>query len=173
MSQKSKLTRSAINLKKYESILKCPICASPMKVVELRSIVCAKRHTFDIARQGYVHFLTKPSQTQYNKDLFTARKKVIKESQFFAPLMATLTKLISNQTTSKDTLMIADMGSGEGSHLHTLCENLRKETNEHITGVGLDISKEGVLQAAKNYEEVIWLVADLAQPPIHDETIDV
>ena len=35
----------------------CPICGDPL-VQQDRSFVCSNRHSFDIARQGYVNLLT-------------------------------------------------------------------------------------------------------------------
>lgn len=173
MSKQSKLTRSATYLKAHESLFICPLCESPIQIVDLRSFVCLERHTFDIARQGYIYLLTKPSPTQYDQQLFTARQTVIKESNFFNPLIQKLATLIAKHTTSNRSLTIADMGCGEGSHLHTLCHQLHTETNKQLTCIGLDISKEGIMEAAKNYEGFIWLVSDLAQPPIRNHCLDV
>ena len=173
MSKQSQLTKSALYLQQHESILICPLCEGPMEVTEFRSLKCNNRHTFDIARQGYVNLLTKPAPTQYGKDLFSARQQVINKSCFFDALTHQLTQIIKQYTTSKINISIADMGAGEGSHLHNISRNLSLQTMQHITGLGLDISKEGILEAAKSYEGFIWLVADLAQPPMRDHCIDV
>src|SRR5699024_5507195 len=37
-----------------------------------------------------------------------------------------------------------------------------------IIGIGIDISKEGIIEAAKSYENMTWLVADLVKPPLTD-----
>src|SRR5699024_11259625 len=39
--------------------------------------------------------------------------------------------------------------------------------------MGLDVSKEGVIMAAKNYKDTIWLVGDLANTPIGDGSCQV
>ena len=36
-------------------------------------------------------------------------------------------------------------------------------------GVGIDISKEGILEATKKSKEIIWCVADLAKIPLLDK----
>src|SRR5699024_8950783 len=41
------------------------------------------------------------------------------------------------------------------------------------TRMGLDVSKEGVIMAAKNYKDTIWLVGDLANTPIGDGSCQV
>jgi 23S rRNA (guanine745-N1)-methyltransferase len=40
-------------------------------------------------------------------------------------------------------------------------------------GVGLDISKEGIVMAAKKYKDPIWLVGDLAISPLEDQSFHV
>ena len=43
-------------------VLSCPLCHSALKLQE-GSLVCPKRHCFDIAKQGYVNLLG-PSSSQ-------------------------------------------------------------------------------------------------------------
>jgi len=172
MTKQSKLIRSANLLKKFQTMFKCPLCSSSMWVSNQKALTCQNRHTFDIARRGYIHLLTKPSQSRYDQKLFLARRKILKDSNFFHPLMQKLKMITTQQTINKDRFIIADMGTGEGSHLHTLFEDLQY-TKKQITGIGLDISKEGIIEAAKHYDSFIWLVADLAHPPIKDQQIDV
>src|SRR5699024_7283655 len=45
--------------------------------------------------------------------------------------------------------------------------------NVATTRMGLDVSKEGVIMAAKNYKDTIWLVGDLANTPIGDGSCQV
>ena len=42
-----------------------------------------------------------------------------------------------------------------------------------MTGVGVDISKTGIEQAAKNYKDEIWLVGDLARSPLADQSFNI
>src|SRR5699024_8325158 len=42
-----------------------------------------------------------------------------------------------------------------------------------ITGIGLDIAKEGIIMASKNYHNPIWLVGDLANIPLTDQSSHV
>lgn len=45
---------------------------------------------------------------------------------------------------------------------------IKNELNDKVAAVGIDISKEGILLAAKGYPEMIWSVADLAACPFAD-----
>lgn len=168
----SKRTQSGLYMSKHESILKCPICDSMMEVQDLKRITCPNRHTFDIAKQGYLNVMTHPIKTGYDKALFEARRNVIVNSDFFGPFHTEMTGLIQKHATQSD-LSIIDMGSGEGSHLYTISNILQKDHKHSISAVGIDISKEGILEAAKNYENHMWIVADLAKTPFHHHTFDV
>lgn len=169
----NKLTRSALYISNHEALLKCPICDSSMEVQDLKSIVCTNRHTFDIAKQGYLNLMTNHIKTNYDRELFEARRKVIMGSSFFSPLNKAITTVINEYAPSKKELTLVDMGSGEGSHLYNISNKLQSVFDKTVTGIGLDISKEGILEAAKNYEDHIWIVADLAKTPLTDSMIDV
>lgn len=169
----SKLTKSALYMSKHESLLKCPICNTSIKVLDLKCIACSNRHTFDIAKQGYLNLMTHQIKTNYDRSLFEARRNVIIESGFFGPLHAEITSKINDHTASKNELSLVDMGSGEGSHLYRITNKLQTDSDKTINGIGIDISKEGILEAAKNYENFIWIVADLAKTPFIDHSVDV
>ncbi|UNT71752.1 methyltransferase domain-containing protein (plasmid) [Bacillus sp. N447-1] len=66
-----------------------------------------------------------------------------------------------------------DLGCGEGSHLSNISDMLRFNYNKVVNNVGIDISKEGIFVAAKNYSDTIWAVGDLANPPFYDGQFDV
>ncbi len=58
---------------------------------------------------------------------------------------------------------------GEGSHLQRIIEG----SNIPATGIGLDISKDGILLASKRYENSIWIVGDLAKSPFGDQSFHI
>lgn len=174
MTQKlSKLTKSAIRLSRYEQLFTCPICQSQMKIVAQKSLICHQSHTFDIARQGYIHLLTRSMPSQYDKELFVARRKVIVDSDLFSPLTNEITKLIDKHAETNADLKIIDMGTGEGSHLHNICQQLKEKYGKECVGFGLDISKAGIMEAAKHYEAMSWLVADIANSPFIDNSFEI
>nr|WP_269135949.1 methyltransferase domain-containing protein [Sporosarcina cyprini] len=169
----NKRMKSARYVSNFESIFKCPICSSSMKVSELTSLICSRNHTFDFTKQGYINLTAHPVKTKYSKELFEARRKVIVEDGFFKPLSQTITDTINKHTIGKETITLIDMGCGEGSHLDQISDALRSDHLKRVMGVGIDLSKEGVLVAAKHYSEKIWAVADLANPPFKDKQFDV
>ncbi|KRG08882.1 putative RNA methyltransferase [Lederbergia galactosidilytica] len=167
--KKSKKIQSAEQVSAIILAFRCPICESEMKVKELKSLVCEQNHTFDFAKQGYLHLLSHPIKSQYEADLFTARQKIIMESNLYTSIHQVISKLIQKHVNVSEVLMI-DLGCGEGSHLQRI---LDESIDQKFTGIGLDIAKEGIMLAAKNYEQPTWLVGDLAHSPIADQSIDV
>lgn len=158
----SKKVKSAKLINKFKANFKCPLCDQSIKVINFSSIVCTNNHTFDIAKQGYINFTTRPVNSNYGKDLFEARNKFIMESRLYSPLHETITKTIKEHGIFANPFVIADLGCGEGSHLQSILDQIQDSS---ITGIGLDISKEGILMAAKKYASPIWFVGDLAKTP--------
>ncbi|WP_335490668.1 putative RNA methyltransferase [Bacillus sp. JJ1773] len=169
----NKRLKSAEYISNFESIFKCPICHSTMMVFEFKSLICSNNHTFDFTKQGYINLTTHQVKTKYSKDLFEARRKLIIEDGFFKPLSQAIAEIINKHTIKKGEISLIDMGCGEGSHLSSICDIVSSEYNKTIKGVGIDLSKEGILVAAKNYTNKIWAVADLANTPFKDKQFDV
>jgi 23S rRNA (guanine745-N1)-methyltransferase len=163
--------KSAELVNKYVHVFSCPICKSPMKVTHLKSLVCLNNHTFDFAKQGYVNMLTRSTNSHYNKELFNARHQIIMESGLYALLHKKISEVITEHLNAiNDEIAILDAGCGEGSHLQRILDECNNET---VIGAGIDISKEGIRMAASNYKESIWLVGDLANSPVADQSCRV
>lgn len=163
MGKVSKRTASILYMKEHQSLFSCPICKSGMNVGDDGHIVCAKNHSFDIAKQGYVNFMIKPSPSMYSKSLFESRQEIL-TSGLYDAIQHAIAQLIG-----KDAKSILDTGCGEGTHLDIICNIL----NRQIVAVGIDISKEGIQAAAKYYEDKIWCVGDLANSPYQQQSFDI
>lgn len=166
----TKINKSANLFHKAAYLFRCPICNNSLKVVHSQSLICNNKHTFDIARQGYVNVVSNPSKSTYSKQLFISRQKIIMNSPLYTSLHTKISEIIhAHIDSSKSKLNIVDIGCGEGSHLHKILEN-----NEHeVNAVGLDISKEAIIMAARNYKGNMWLVSDLANSPLTDHSFHV
>ncbi|MBF2664383.1 putative RNA methyltransferase [Listeria seeligeri] len=151
------------------SLLACPICASPFHFEEPNGFICSENHQFDVAKPGYLHLLKQAHKTKYDQALFESRKKVI-ASGFFEPLMKRVSEIIATSTAEE--LVVYDAGCGEGSHLAHVVESLQNN-GKKVHAAGLDIAKEGVKQAARDYPGIVWEVADLANCPNQTGTADV
>lgn len=163
--------KSAELVSKYIHVFRCPLCNRPMKVDNFKSIVCLNNHTFDFARQGYVNMLTQSISSHYDKKLFEARNRIIMENDLYIPLYEKISEVIhENINESNDKIMILDAGCGEGSHLQKILDEC---SHAEIKGIGVDISKEGIRMAARNYKKSIWLVGDLANSPLQDQSCQI
>lgn len=164
----SNIEKSAESLSEIVDVFRCPLCHSSMKVMNLKSIICSNNHTFDIAKQGYVNMMTRPANSHYDKKLFEARQEIIAESDLYELLHEKTSEMIKEylDVSNNPTIML-DAGCGEGSHLQMVLDECN---NEAITGIGLDVSKEGIIMAAKKYKTPFWLVGDLASAPLVDQS---
>lgn len=160
--------KSAERLSEIVDVFRCPLCQSPMKVMTLKSIICTNNHTFDFAKQGYVNMMTRATNSHYGKKLFEARQKIIMQSDLYALLHEKTSEMIKEYLDAyNDLTIMLDAGCGEGSHLQNILDECN---NDAITGIGLDVSKEGIIMAAKKYKSPIWFVGDLASTPFTDQS---
>lgn len=158
------LSKRALSIKKLQqhiNIFACPICKGQMTISDEGEMSCAKNHSFDVAKQGYLYLLNRPINSMYGKELFESRHTIINAGIYDRIQRAIVEEIIG------DAPVILDTGSGEGSHLHRICLQLNG-----ALGVGIDISKEGILAAAKLYSEELWCVGDLANSPYNEHSFD-
>ena len=173
VSKMTKKTMSSKYVQDNEFIFRCPICHSPMKVMDEKSLVCENKHTFDFTKQGYVNLLKNPVKTKYEKNLFEARRRLMTESGFFEPVCEEIAKIIQQHASLKTgTFTILDTGCGDGSHLNQISNILQTNNDNKFVGVGIDLSKEGINVASKYHMNKIWCVADLANTPFKDKQFD-
>lgn len=163
MGKKSKRVMSTLLMKENQSLFSCPLCKAEMNVNEEGNMSCKNNHSFNVAKQGYVNFMTKENRSMYSKTLFESRKEII-QSGLYHPVQERLAQLIGTEATT-----ILDTGCGEGSHLHTICQLLKQQ----VIAVGIDIAKEGIMTAAKYYEQKIWCVGDLSNSPFQEKSFDI
>ena len=167
----NKIEKSAERVSEVAAAFRCPHCKCSMSVIDHKSLICTNHHTFDFTKQGYVNLMTHPSTSHYSKELFETRHSIIMESNLYNSMHETISKVIKEHTDiSPKPLMVVDLGCGEGSHLQKIVDTCHIPS---LTGVGLDIAKEGIMMAAKRYEDPIWLVGDLANSPLQDRSFHV
>ena len=158
----SKKAASIRYMKEHDALFSCPICKERMEVNEDGFVICASRHSFNIAKQGYVNFTVKPVTSMYDKSLFESRQEII-HSGLYSPIQLHIASLLGEQVYT-----ILDTGCGEGSHL----EKISRLLEQNVIAVGIDLSKEGIQAAAKFYEQKIWCVGDLANSPFRENSFD-
>ena len=141
----------------------CPICNEPLSRSQ-GAYLCANRHSFDIARQGYVNLLTVQQKHSLNpgdtREQVLARRSFL-ETGCYAPIADALIETAKKLEISGP---ILDVGCGEGYYSARLAQALGAELT------GFDISKEAVRCAAAKYKNARWLCATAAHIPVKDES---
>ena len=144
----------------------CPICQENLTLLE-SSLKCCNRHSFDLAKFGYVNLAPQIKQSaNYDKENFQNRQQIL-EAGFYQAILEVVSNLLSN---SKNTKTILDIGCGEGFYSRKL-----QKRHPDKTFYAFDISKDSVQIAAKSEANwaVNWFVGDLARLPIKDASMDI
>lgn len=146
--------------------LKCPLCGGLLTKSE-NALRCPSHHSFDVARQGYVHLL--PVQSKHSAAPGDTREQVLSrraflESEVYAPICDALTEAARARGIGGQLL---DVGCGEGWYSARLAQSLG------LSLTGLDISKEAVRCAAAKYKGHQWLCASASRLPVADGSADL
>lgn len=142
----------------------CPICHLPLARVD-GSLTCANRHSFDVARQGYVNLNSgKGSDGGDNAEMVAARREFLNKG-YYAPLADTLAELVREYCSSAS--VVLDVGCGVGYYAKRIVEGNEVEL------YGVDLSKSAVKAAAVDCRGATFLVANMTTLPFADSSIDV
>lgn len=149
------------------SLFRCPICAAPLQR-EGRTYICPNRHSYDVAREGYVHLLPANQKHSANpgddKAMIAARTAFL-DGDYYAPLRETLCGMVSAH--GGEHPKILDVGCGEGYYT----QGLAQLPGAQIAGV--DLSKAGLKKAARRVKDGEFAVASVYHLPVPDSAVDV
>jgi len=135
-------------------MLLCPVrnCRTPL-VREERRLLCARGHSFDIARTGYINLLQpqdrRSKQPGDTKAALAARRR-LHDRGVTAPLLHAIADILAASPND----IVLDAGCGDGFYLGTLA---------HQTGFrahGVDISIPAIDAAARRYSACQWIVTN-------------
>ncbi|QSP93835.1 methyltransferase domain-containing protein [Marinobacter salinisoli] len=154
--------------------LACPLDGEPLNQSE-KTWQCARGHSFDVARQGYIHLLPvqkkKSLEPGDSKDMIAARQRFLAQG-FYDPISSAVNEAVMRASEGGETICCLDAGCGEGYYLRKLSAALTDKTKCAL--IGNDISKWAVLKAAQQQRTgVRWIVASNANLPIQTDTLDV
>ena len=137
-------------------VLWCPLCHGGLGPAG-RSLRCAGRHTFDIARQGYVSLLTgKQAPSADTAGMVEARAGFLaaghytRAARWLAGAVAPLCPADG---------VVLDAGTGTGHYLAAVLDAV-----PGAVGLGVDASKYAVRRAARAHPRAAAAVADVWQP---------
>ncbi len=149
-------------------MLICPLCGQPLKGTE-KSFVCKNHHSFDVARQGYLHLL--PVQNKHSlspgdaKEMLAARRRFLDTGKY-RPICQSVCEAVRHYTSVPNPLLV-DIGCGEGYYTAAF------ERECGADCVGIDIAKDGVRMSCARSKQAAWIVATASHIPVADHSVDV
>jgi len=147
--------------------LVCPLCRAPLMRAP-KTWGCASRHSFDVAREGYVNLLPvqqKASRSPGDSAESLAARRAFLGAGHYAPLRTAVTAMLA----PLDADTVLDIGCGEGWYTSAFPDAAREV-------IGVDIAKPAIRMAAKAYglscPDITWLVGSGASLPVEDAAVD-
>lgn len=147
-----------------ELLLMCPVCRHQLHLFD-KTWQCEERHSFDVAKQGYVNLHVVQHKHSKNPGdtvtSVTARHAFLAEG-YYAPLRQAVMDIIKVQQVAS----VLDIGCGEGYYTSAMQCNV-------FQCIGVDIAKNAVQRAAKTNTAVTWVVGTGTALPVMDGSIDL
>ena len=149
----------------------CPVCSRSL-IAEPRRYFCAKGHSFDRAKSGYVNLLQKQKHRQRGDDaeMAKARRDFLNKG-YYRPLLDAVASAAGHSA------WIADIGCGEGWYSCGILNRLQEQgIAAELTGI--DISPEILRFAAARASaeglaaQTNWAVASVNRIPLADASCD-
>jgi 23S rRNA (guanine745-N1)-methyltransferase len=155
--------------------LRCPVCRSELGSTG-RSLSCRNRHNFDFAKSGYVNLALahgrRPAAGGDTRRQLQRRDVFLSSGAFDFIADAILVR--SRHEGLPCVPFIVDAGCGTGYHLDRVAGGLAARTGRPCVGLGVDLSKEAALIAARRYKALGFVVADVwSDWPIRSNAADL
>ena len=152
-------------------LLRCPICRLDLAPAA-GVLVCGNRHSFDVARDGYVNLLDgrRRSPTARGDSAEQLRHRAaFLEAGHFNPVASAIASHVAHATPVEG-WRVLDAGCGTGHHLAGVTAALRTP----VIGLGFDIARTAAQRAARQWQALAFAVADVwADWPVQDEAADL
>ena len=145
-------------------IMKCPVCGQAL-ISDNRTWRCANRHSYDVAKEGYVNLLSahrSGDKIGDNREMALSRRDFLNKG-YYAPLAEAVTECLSRYSSDGDTVL--DICCGEGYYTAFAAQRLNRRF------YGFDLSKNMVRLAAKRMLDARFFVANIAAIPITDGAV--
>lgn len=152
--------------------LACPLDGGPLAPID-NAWRCENGHSFDVARQGYVHLL--PVQKKRSRDpgdskeMVAARQRFL-NAGFYGKIADVVSDLSMQALPGGRTASVLDAGCGEGYYLRHLAG---VAGDKRLATIGVDISKWAILAASKQDRHSRWGVGSNANLPVLPESLDL
>ncbi len=152
--------------------LACPLDGEPLTPSGSRWR-CPAGHSFDVARQGYLHLLPVQKKRSLDpgdsKEMVAARRRFL-NAGYYRPIAEAVNAAVLQGTADAPRVLSGlDAGCGEGYYLRELSA---ANMDAQFSLMGLDISKWATLAAAKQDKRLRWVVGSNANLPVLPGTLD-
>ena len=135
-------------------LLACPHCGAPLALAS-GSAACAKGHSFDVARQGYLSLLPGRRGSADSTEMVAAREAFLGAGHF-EPLAGALADAAERALATRDEPgCVVDLGAGTGWYLARVLERLPGRP-----GLALDLSKHALRRAARAHPRIGAVACD-------------
>lgn len=147
--------------------LRCPVCGQPLAEAAAgtaRALRCPRRHSFDVARQGYVNLLAgRAPHAGDTAEMVAARADFLAAGHYdliSAALAAAATAAVDRVRAARPEAypLVVDAGAGTGRHLAAVLAAL-----PDAVGLALDVSKPALRRAARAHPRAAAALADTWQ----------
>lgn len=138
----------------------CPLCGQGL-TAENNRMVCPQKHSFDVARQGYVNLLPvnhKHSLHPGDTKAQVAARRTFLDGGYYAPIAHAVREAATEFC--PHAVDILDVGCGEGYYSTHVAEGF-----PGAELYGLDIAKDAVRLASGRYKSARWLCGTAAKLP--------
>lgn len=148
------------------SVRDCGLLLEPRE----RALVCARGHSFDVARSGYVNLLQpqdRRSPSAGDSKEAVAARASLRAAGVGRAIVDGFVQRAAGLALGDDPLVV-DLGSGSGEALAELAGR------RSITGVGIDLSSAAVEHASRRFPALTWVVANADRRlPLLDRSVDL
>lgn len=154
------------------SLFRCPICCRPL-TREGRTYHCPANHSFDRAREGYVHLL--PANRKHSKSpgddkgMAAARNRFL-SGGWYEPLKSVLEALAQDCRAVHPAVL--DSGCGEGYYTQGIAQAL-EQAGRTPRVAGVDLSKTSLRYAARRLPSGEFAVASVYHLPVAGQSVDL
>ena len=155
-------------------LLRCPVCRLDLAGAA-GILVCGNRHSFDLARDGYVNLLDGRRRSLIARGDSAEQlghRTAFLEAGHFSPVASAIASHVAHAGTASpvEGRRVLDAGCGTGHHLAGVSAALRTP----VIGLGFDIARTAAQRAARQWRELAFAVADVwAEWPVQDEAVDL
>lgn len=142
------------------AFLECPVCGEELALAS-GALSCVERHSFDVARQGYVNLLPGRARphTADTPEMVEARAAFLGSGRYSpiadAVATAAAAALTGGPTGEPVAGCVVDAGAGPGYYLARVLDELLGRA-----GLALDISSAAARRAARAHERIGSIVCD-------------